>query len=190
MKILPVSVLQLALSALTLLPLGGCITDDSQVAQETIIATKQDDDSSLPPEATSDLASEQVTNSVSREKRPALTPDDIEADNDPMKIGFDTARWNLSPVALDRIKDVAEKMKNDVSITLKIDGHCDERGSDGYNLELSVKRAEAVRKELVRLGVPNKRLKAKGYGSKRQLEEGHTEKVYSHNRRAEMIFSQ
>lgn len=189
MKLLNAPVYQILFTALTLLPLGGCISDDQQTAQETVTATKQDQDSGLPAEATSDLAAESVNNSVERERVPALTPDDIEADNDPMKIGFETARWNLSAVALERIKDVVEKMKDDVSITLKIDGHCDERGSDGYNQELSVKRAESVRKELVRLGVPNKRLKAQGYGSKRQLEEGHTEKVYSHNRRAEMIFS-
>lgn len=190
MKLLRSPALNLAFTALSFLPLTACITDDQQAAQETINAIKQDQDTSLPPEATSELAAEQVTNPVVKEKAPALTPDDIEADNDPMKIGFETARWDLSEVALSRIKDVADKMKDDPKTSLKIDGHCDERGSDAYNQELSVKRAEAVRKELVRLGISNKRLKAKGYGSKRQLEEGHTEKVYSHNRRVEMIFGE
>jgi outer membrane protein OmpA-like peptidoglycan-associated protein len=189
MKLLRIPVLNLTLATLSIISLNACVSEDQQAAQETVIASKQDEDTSLPPEAISDIAAESVTNTVTKEKTPALTPDDIEADNDPMKIGFETARWNLSDIALGRIKDVAEKMKDDVSITLKIDGHCDERGSDGYNQELSVKRAEAVRKELVRLGVPSKRMKAKGYGAKRQLEEGHTEKVYSHNRRVEMIFS-
>ncbi|RYZ59018.1 MAG: OmpA family protein [Proteobacteria bacterium] len=189
MKFLRSPAFQIALASLSFLPLQACVTDDQQAAQETIIAKSEAEDMSLPPEATADLQSENVTNSVIKDKIPALTPDDIEADNDPMKIGFETARWDLSETARERILAVAEKLKNDPEETLKIDGHCDERGSDSYNQELSNKRAGAVQKELIRLGISKKRLKAEGYGRSRLLVKGHSEKVYSHNRRVEMIFA-
>ncbi len=186
----PALCFSLALQSLCLLPLAGCITEDQEPAQETVIIKTEDSDSSLPPEAIADLGSENVTNPVIPDKKgPALTPDDIEADADPMKIGFETANWQLSDVARSRIRDVAETLKSDPSKHLRIDGHCDERGSDGYNQALSVKRAETVRRELVRLGINKKRLKATGFGRRRTLVKGHSEKVYSHNRRVEMIFA-
>ncbi|MBC7660719.1 MAG: OmpA family protein [Chitinophagaceae bacterium] len=167
------------------LSLGGCVLDDQQRAPETVIATTENE-SSLPPDTDADLQSEQVTNNVYKE--PGLTPDDIEADNDPMKIVFQTAKWALTDVAQTRIADVASKLKEDPRLKLEIDGHCDERGSDAYNQELSVRRAEAVRKAIVAAGISSKRLKAQGFGKKRAAEKGHTEKVYSHNRRVEMIY--
>jgi peptidoglycan-associated lipoprotein len=173
------------------LPLTACITEEQKPAQELVVSEDDDQGTSLPPEATSDLASEKVTNKVTAErKEPALTPDDIEADNDPMKIGFQTARWDLSDVGLSRIQSVAEELKGNQGKSLKIDGHCDERGTDEYNQVLSEKRAKAVYDALVKMGVDKKRLSFQGYGRKKALVKGHSEKVYSHNRRVEMILSE
>jgi len=183
--------LVMTLNVCLLLPLSACVSlEDQQPAPETVIA-KKDDDSEvpLPAEAIAGLAAEQIDSRVTADRKSGLTPDDIEADADPMKIGFETASWALSQTAKSRIADVAETLKGDVSKRLKIDGHCDERGSDAYNQTLSVKRAQAVKKELVRLGVNPKRLKATGFGRRRTLVKGHSEKIYSHNRRVEMIYS-
>lgn len=173
------------------LSLTACITEDQQMAQEIVSSQANDEGSSLPPEATADLASERVTNPVIKDKKaePALTPDDIEADNDPMKVGFETAKWNLSETAQSRIRNVAEQMTADDDLKLKIDGHCDERGTDAYNQILSEKRAKAVYNQLVKLGVDKKRLSFEGFGRRKALVKGHSEKVYSHNRRVEMIFN-
>ncbi len=168
----------------------ACITDDQQAAEELVSSQADNQSSTLPPEATSDLASESVTNPViaDRRREPELTPDDIEADNDPMKIGFETAKWDLSETGLTRIQNVAEQLKVDDDVKLKIDGHCDERGTDEYNQVLSEKRAKAVYSELVKLGISKKRLSVQGYGRKKAAVKGHSEKIYSHNRRVEMIF--
>lgn len=181
-----------SLALLSLLSLlTACITEDQQPAQEMVSRPADDQASALPPEAISDLASESVTNKVIADKKrePELTPDDIEADNDPMKVGFETAKWNLSETAMSRIQNVAEQLKVDDELKLKIDGHCDERGTDAYNQVLSEKRALAVRNTLVKMGIDKKRLTVEGFGRKRTLVKGHSEKVYSHNRRVEMIFS-
>lgn len=178
-------VLLSSLSSLT-----ACISDDQEVAQEMVSPSANDQSSSLPPEAISDLAAESVTNKVlaDRKREPELTADDIEADNDPLKVGFETAKWNLSEVALQRIQNVADQLKVDSDTKLKIDGHCDERGSDAYNQVLSVKRANAVRDALVKMGIDKKRLTVEGFGRKKLLVSGQSEKIYSHNRRVEMIF--
>lgn len=168
----------------------ACITEDQQAAEELVTSQADNQSSTLPPEATSDLAAESVNSPVIADSRrePELTPDDIEADNDPMKIGFETAKWDLSETGLTRIQNVADQLKVDEDVKLKIDGHCDERGTDEYNQVLSEKRAKAVYGELVRLGISKKRLSVQGYGRKKAAVKGHSEKVYSHNRRVEMIF--
>lgn len=167
----------------------ACITEDQEPAQEMVTAVANNQNTSLPPDAAASLVSENVTNQVvaDAKREPALTPDDIEADNDPMKVGFETAKWNLSPTALERIQNVAEQMRADDEMKLKIDGHCDERGTDAYNQVLSEKRATAVRNALVKMGIAKNRLAVEGFGRRKALVEGQSEKVYSHNRRVEMI---
>ena len=167
----------------------ACITEDQEAAQEMVTAVANTQNESLPPDSTASLDSENVTNEVETDakREPALTPDDIEADNDPLKIGFETAKWDLSPVAIERIGDVAERMRADEEMQLKIEGHCDERGTDAYNQILSEKRASTVRNALVKMGIPKDRLEVRGFGRRKALVEGQSEKVYSHNRRVEMI---
>jgi len=65
-----------------------------------------------------------------------------------------------------------------------IEGHCDERGTQEYNLVLGQKRAEAVREYLLRKGVDPKKLKVISYGKEKPLDPRHTEEAWAKNRRA------
>jgi peptidoglycan-associated lipoprotein len=67
-----------------------------------------------------------------------------------------------------------------------IQGHCDERGSDEYNLALGKKRAAAVKRYLVDLGVPASRLETVTFGESRPAVPGHDEKAWRYNRRSEL----
>lgn len=67
-----------------------------------------------------------------------------------------------------------------------IEGHCDERGSDEYNVALGERRAVAVRKYLYNLGVPTSQLSVVSYGEARPAVTGTGESVWSLNRRAEI----
>lgn len=82
----------------------------------------------------------------------------------------------------------AELLRNlfklDASAIVTIEGHCDERGSDEYNVGLADKRASAVKGILVKLGVPADRLAVVGYGKELPLCGDETEECYSRNRRA------
>jgi peptidoglycan-associated lipoprotein len=67
-----------------------------------------------------------------------------------------------------------------------IQGHCDERGTDEYNLALGERRATAVKRHLVDLGVPASRLETVSYGESRPAVPGHDEKAWRFNRRSEL----
>lgn len=66
-----------------------------------------------------------------------------------------------------------------------VEGHCDERGSNEYNLGLGQRRADAILKFLIEQGVPLERLNTISYGEERPAEGGHTEAAWAKNRRAE-----
>ena len=67
-----------------------------------------------------------------------------------------------------------------------IDGHCDERGSDQYNRALGRRRAAAVERYLVDMGVPRARVATRTFGEDRPAVSGHDESAWSYNRRSEL----
>ena len=66
-------------------------------------------------------------------------------------------------------------------------GHCDERGSDQYNIALGERRAEAVRAYLLELGIDADRMESVSYGEERPVNPGHTEECWLQNRRVEFV---
>jgi peptidoglycan-associated lipoprotein len=71
-----------------------------------------------------------------------------------------------------------------------IEGHCDERGSEEYNLALGERRAAAVRQYLVDSGVPAGKLDTVSFGEAKPAVQGHDESAWKWNRRAEFVVSQ
>ena len=81
----------------------------------------------------------------------------------------------------------AEWARSNPYAQLKIEGHCDERGTSAYNLVLGEKRAKAVRNYLVELGVAPTHLSVVSYGKERPFCTEHTESCYSQNRRGHLV---
>jgi peptidoglycan-associated lipoprotein len=69
-----------------------------------------------------------------------------------------------------------------------IEGHTDERGGREYNLALGQKRAEAVRRSLALLGVPDSQVEAVSFGKEKPAAQGHSEDAHAQNRRAELSY--
>ena len=69
--------------------------------------------------------------------------------------------------------------------TLTLQGNCDERGSEEYNLALGERRAASVKKYLVDLGVPSSRLKTVSFGESKPAVPGHDESAWKWNRRVD-----
>jgi peptidoglycan-associated lipoprotein len=70
---------------------------------------------------------------------------------------------------------------------VRIEGHCDERGTEEYNLQLGNKRAESVKKYLKSLGVDEGKMSTISFGKERPVDQGHDESAWSKNRRAELV---
>lgn len=81
----------------------------------------------------------------------------------------------------------AEWIKSNPGAQLKVEGHCDERGTSAYNLVLGEKRAKSVRNYLVELGVSPKQLSLVSYGKERPACTEHAESCYSQNRRGHVV---
>lgn len=73
------------------------------------------------------------------------------------------------------------------AVTVLIEGHCDERGTEEYNLALGERRARAAMDFLVSLGVSDFRLNILSYGESRPFAQGHNESAWSQNRRAHFV---
>jgi peptidoglycan-associated lipoprotein len=101
--------------------------------------------------------------------------------------GFDQSE--LTPAARQTLVEKAEVLRAAPSLTLRIEGHADERGSDEYNLALSVRRAAAAKRFLVSLGIAADRLETVGYGEEQPLDQAENEAAWATNRRDEFRVS-
>lgn len=86
-----------------------------------------------------------------------------------------------------KVAAVADYLKANSSSAVRIEGHCDERGTDEYNRALGERRALAIREELARLGVDPSRVDTISYGRDRRLDKGNTEAAHRKNRRGEFV---
>jgi len=103
-------------------------------------------------------------------------------------IYFDTDRALLSETAQAKLKRYAEFiLEHEDAGMVRIGGHCDERGSEEYNLALGERRATVVAKYLKNLGVPASRLQTYTRGEMQPAYPGHSESVWRLNRRAEIV---
>lgn len=99
--------------------------------------------------------------------------------------GYDS--WTISEEGRQALSRNADWMKLNPSVALKVEGHCDERGTGAYNLVLGEKRAKAVRNYLVELGVGANRLSVVTYGKERPFCNEHAESCYQQNRRGHLV---
>lgn len=78
----------------------------------------------------------------------------------------------------------ADWMNANPEVKVVVEGHCDERGTEAYNLALGERRAEAARNYLVDLGVDSSRLSIISFGEEQPVDPGQTEQAWAKNRRA------
>ena len=100
-------------------------------------------------------------------------------------IYFDFDKYNLTDVSSNSIKKFIEEYNNKIDTFLVV-GHTDTKGTKEYNLELSLKRAEAVKTILIRLGISSEKIKILGEGESKLLVQTKDETKHPANRRAEI----
>ena len=103
------------------------------------------------------------------------------------RVFFDFDKSGLRPDAIDTLNRQAEWLEANGSITVSVEGHCDERGTREYNLALGERRASSAKQYLESMGVSSGRLSTVSYGKERPAVLGSNEAAWAQNRRAVMI---
>lgn len=107
-----------------------------------------------------------------------------------LPIYFDFDKSNVRADQKSRMETNATYLKGNPSATIAIEGNCDERGTNEYNMALGERRAVSAKKYLANLGVDASRLTTISYGEEKPLNFGHDELAWSQNRRADFVQNQ
>jgi len=100
---------------------------------------------------------------------------------------FDFDNATLDYQAQELLKQKAMWLRDNPDANVVIEGHCDERGTNAYNLALGERRAESAKAFLVDLGISDARLTTISYGEEKPLDMGHNEEAWAKNRRAAFV---
>ncbi len=106
-----------------------------------------------------------------------------------LPIYFDFDKSNIRADQVDRIKENGAFLQSTPGVAVRIEGNCDERGTNEYNAALGERRALSAKKYLVNLGVSAGRLTTISYGEERPLLHGHDELSWAQNRRADFVIN-
>lgn len=123
--------------------------------------------------------------SVNEDLPPAKNLDQEQRATLEERISFAFDQSDLSSTARQQLTAKAEILRQMADLSLRIEGHADERGSDEYNLALSNRRSAAAMRYLVSQGISQSRLETVGYGEERPLDSAETESAWAKNRRDE-----
>jgi peptidoglycan-associated lipoprotein len=102
-------------------------------------------------------------------------------------IHFDFDKYDIKNEDKSELKAIASWMAKNAGAKLSVEGHCDERGTNEYNLALGDRRAKAVKDYLASLGVPSSKIEPISYGEEKPLCTEHTEECWVKNRRAHFV---
>ncbi len=118
----------------------------------------------------------------------AASSSDAQNDGSGLKsVFFDYNKYAIRVNDRKSLKYNAAYFLKNKKAKILIEGHCDERGTDAYNIALGDRRAKAAMQYLVNLGVSKKRLKTISYGESRPLDSGHDEAAWAKNRRTNFV---
>jgi len=171
--------------AITLL---GCPKKQPQTQPEEIQV-----DTEEVPEPAEEVAPPEPDMTEEDRVQPEL-PSDIEELNQYLRdqgliddVYFDFDRSELRPEATEQLATNADWLRGNPGYVATIEGHCDERGTNEYNLALGERRANAAKSYLVSLGIDGGRLTTISYGEERAVCTESTESCWQRNRRAHFV---
>ena len=106
----------------------------------------------------------------------------------PVYFGFDSTVVPQGEIG--KIDDVAAHLNSHADRVVVVEGHCDERGSNEYNMSLGESRATILRNYLVQSGISADRIQTRSYGEEKPADFGAGESAWSKNRRGEFVIFQ
>ncbi len=127
-----------------------------------------------------------ATSNIQPGEQPAKSPgDDVLPTL--VTVYFDYDDSALRPDAKDGLRRNAEFLRSKASAKAELQGNCDERGTEEYNLALGKRRAEAAKQYLTDLGIPAQRLSTVSFGEENPASPGQGESAWAKNRRVDFI---
>ena len=155
-----------AFALAALIVAAGCGGSQPAPPESSIVAA--------PPPSTDQPKERDETTEFVRADVPALQP-----------IHFELDEYQITRDARIVLEDVAVLMKKNPHWKILLEGHCDERGTDEYNLALGESRAQSAKRYLVSLGVGEDRFQTVSYGEAQPADRHNNEEAWAYNRRAE-----
>jgi len=116
---------------------------------------------------------------------PVVRGVEFEPARDLEMIHFEFDKSRITEEARIILEKDAEVIKKNPDVVVQIEGHCDERGTNDYNLALGQRRATATRDYLINLGCDGSKLTTISYGEEKPLDPAHNEAAWAENRRAQ-----
>jgi peptidoglycan-associated lipoprotein len=120
---------------------------------------------------------------------PAATPIDQLFAQNVKTIYFDFDKYDIRPDQVSQLQANGAWLKMNPNVRFTIEGHCDEKGSQEYNLALGERRANTVKQALVSAGVAESRIMVQSLGKERPVCSEETEECFQKNRRAAFVMS-
>ena len=120
---------------------------------------------------------------------PTAAPDGVAALEEALRSAtayFDFNGDQLNPEGQASLQRVGEVLRKHGSLQVRVEGHCDERGTQEYNLMLGQRRAEKARSYLLALGVSPGQVDTLSHGAEKPADPGHDLEAWSRNRRADV----
>jgi peptidoglycan-associated lipoprotein len=143
---------------------------------------KGGDIASLSSSGMSDRQRAELSRELTREEKAA-----IEAGLQDVFFGYD--QWTLSDTGMEALNHNALWLKAHPGAVMKVEGHCDERGTADYNVVLGDKRAKAARSYLIESGVSPRQVAIVSYGKERPFCTDPAESCYQQNRRDHVLLN-
>ena len=158
--------------------ISGCAKKGVQQVDETAPPQQQEGVTTGTPDMELDMPGEDVTSSEQ-----VLQGEMAKFEED--RIYFEFDKFNLTADARKVLAEKASFLNAHPNINVRVEGHCDDRGTREYNLALGERRAKSAQDYLIFLGINPDRVSTVSYGEEKPLETGTGEAVWAKNRRAE-----
>ena len=171
---------------------SGCGKKKVQGADEgeAVAADQESIDAAAEADARSGIGSEEsLASDVSRGGEAGAVILEGRTSSPMLPIYFDFDKFNVRVDQRARIEEDADFLKQRLSVRIRIEGNCDERGTNEYNMALGERRARSAKKYLMNLGVDGSRIETISYGEEKPLNYGHDELSWSQNRRDDFVIT-
>ena len=178
------SVLTLTIIAVSFVLVTGCHKKAATRPVETAPPAAKEQPGPVQQKAPEKITEQKVESVASKDMAPSAAEGKEGMFGD---ILFDYDKYDVRGSYKEELQSVAAWMMKNTSATISIEGHCDERGTNEYNLALGDRRAKSVKDFLISLGVPSSRMETISYGEEKPLCTEQSEDCWAKNRRAHFV---